>query len=205
MTIPQFDTEHPTMISQGPSMCVFNKSDPQEVLASWLFCQFMLTNEVQIAYSQTEGYCPVTSKAQESDAYREYLSRAGEDSALYYSVKMDATRILLDNTENTFVTPVFDGSADLRNAAGNLIETVNKSVRRKQTVDDDFLADLKNDTVAKYHLDQINTWEGKINLGPLPRGSVILLSCIGICWSGLGIYVIKEKIKARRVKSSQMT
>ena len=35
--IPQFDPEHPEMISQGPSVCVFNKSDSQEVLASWLF------------------------------------------------------------------------------------------------------------------------------------------------------------------------
>jgi multiple sugar transport system substrate-binding protein len=51
MPIPQFDPENPTMISQGPSMCLFNKEDPQEVLASWLFMQFMLTNEVQIPYS----------------------------------------------------------------------------------------------------------------------------------------------------------
>ena len=49
MTIPQFDTENPQMISQGPSICVFNKEDPQEVLASWLFAQYMLTNDVQIA------------------------------------------------------------------------------------------------------------------------------------------------------------
>jgi len=32
MLIPQYDTENPQMISQGPSMCVFNKEDPQEVL-----------------------------------------------------------------------------------------------------------------------------------------------------------------------------
>ena len=49
------------MISQGPSVCVFNKEDPQEVLASWLFSQFLLTKEVQIPYSQTEGYVPVTT------------------------------------------------------------------------------------------------------------------------------------------------
>ena len=34
--VPQFDPDHPRMISQGPSVCVFNKRDPQEVLASWL-------------------------------------------------------------------------------------------------------------------------------------------------------------------------
>ena len=55
MAIPQFDPEHPQMISQGPSMCVFNKADPQEVLASWIFVQYMQSNDVQIAYSNTEG------------------------------------------------------------------------------------------------------------------------------------------------------
>ena len=78
--IPQFDTENPEMISQGPSICIFNKADADEVLASWLFAQYLLTNEVQIAYSQTEGYVPVTSKAQNSDTYLDYLSRAGEDN-----------------------------------------------------------------------------------------------------------------------------
>ena len=56
--VPQFDPDHPQMISQGPSVCIFNKDDPQEVLASWLFAQYLLTDEVQIAYSQTEGYVP---------------------------------------------------------------------------------------------------------------------------------------------------
>ena len=70
--VPQFDPAHPQMISQGPSVCVFNKRDPQEVLASWLFTQYLLTNEVQIAYSETEGYLPVTSKAHESAEYRDY-------------------------------------------------------------------------------------------------------------------------------------
>ena len=34
MTVPQHDPSNPRMISQGPSMCVFNKEDEQEVLAS---------------------------------------------------------------------------------------------------------------------------------------------------------------------------
>ena len=86
MPIPQFDPENPQMISQGPSICIFNKEDSQEVLASWLFTQFLLTNEVQIPYAQTEGYVPVTSKAQQSEEYQDYLSRAGEDDDTYYDV-----------------------------------------------------------------------------------------------------------------------
>ena len=42
----------------------------------------------------------------------------------------------MNNTDNTFVTPVFNGSASLRDAAGQLIENVTKGVRRGQTIDD---------------------------------------------------------------------
>ena len=95
MMIPQFDPQNPTMISQGPSMCLFNKEDPQEVLASWLFMQFMLTNEVQIAYANTEGYVPVTLKAQQSEEYTDYLSREGEDGEYYYHIKIKAAKLFL--------------------------------------------------------------------------------------------------------------
>lgn len=78
MPIPQFDPEHPQMISQGPSVCIFNKEDPGEVMASWLFTQYLLTNQVQTAYARTEGYVPVTSMAQDSAEYQDYLSRAGD-------------------------------------------------------------------------------------------------------------------------------
>ena len=199
MTIPQFDTENPQMISQGPSMCVFNKDDPQEVLASWLFAQYMLSNEVQIAYSQTEGYAPVTSKAQESEEYQDYLNRAGEDNDLYYDIKILATQLLLDNTDNTFVTPVFNGSASLRNAAGQLIEEVNKSTRRKQTVDDDYIQELYGEMTSLYRLDQISTSSGgKADLGPLPATSVLLLSALALCWVGIGLYVLHDTRKKKR-------
>ena len=90
MTIPQYDTAHPAMISQGPSVCIFNKKDSQEVLASWLFAQYLLTNDVQIAYSETEGYLPVTRKAQQAPEYQEYLSLAGTDNDVHYDVKIKA-------------------------------------------------------------------------------------------------------------------
>ena len=66
MMIPQFDPANPQMISQGPSVCIFNKEDPQEVLASWLFAQYLLSDGVQTAYAETEGYVPVTRTARES-------------------------------------------------------------------------------------------------------------------------------------------
>ena len=197
MTIPQYDPAHPSMISQGPSMCVFNKEDPQEVLASWLFAQYMLTNDVQIAYSQTEGYVPVTNKAQSNSDYLEYLSRSGENNDLYYSIKIDAAKLLMENTENTFVTPVFNGSASLRNAAGQLIENTNKSVRRKQEINDAYIEDLYAEVTALYRLDQISGSGGKITFGPMPNASKALLWGLAIYWIGMGAYLLWTRIKKK--------
>ncbi len=204
MMVPQVDPEHPQLISQGPSICVFNKADPQEVLASWLFVQFLLTNDVQIAYASTEGYVPVTTKAQQSPAYRDYLSRRGEDNNLYYPVKLDATMILLDHVDDTFTTPVFNGSASLRDAAGQMIEEVAKSVRRKRAVDDAYIDDLYKKMVNLYRLDQI-TVKGssgpvdKKELGPLPGIAVALLAGLAVVWLGIIVYVAADWLKGKRM------
>lgn len=202
MPIPQFNTEHPRMISQGPSICVFNKTDPQEVLASWLFAQYLLTNEVQIAYSRTEGYVPVTSKAQNSEEYQDYLSRAGEDNSNYYDIKIAASQVLLHNTENTFVTPVFSGSASLRDAAGQMIENVAKSTRRKETVDEAYMDKLFTDMVSLYRLNLEGNGAAaaaaKTDLGPLPSTAVLLLSSLAAAWVLIGICFLAEFCKKRK-------
>ncbi len=203
LPIPQFDTEHPQMISQGPSVCIFNKEDPGEVLASWLFTQYLLTNDVQIAYSQTEGYVPVTLKAQNSAEYQDYLSREGEDNDFYYEIKLQAAKLLLAHTEDTFVTPVFNGSASLRDAAGQLVENVTKSMRRKETVDEAYMEKMFADVTALYRLDQITAdGSGKIPLGKLPTASVILLSALGGTWICLSGYYLADMVKKRKKSSS---
>ncbi len=200
MAIPQFDAENPQMISQGPSVCVFNKENPQEVLASWLFAQYLLTNDVQIAYAETEGYVPVTSRAQQSEEYLDYLSRCGEDNSAHYEVKIKAAELLLENMDYTFVTPVFNGSASLRDAAGRLIEETVKSVRRSQTVDDAYFEKLYEDTVSLYRLDQLQRQNrsasgGKTDLGPLPGTSVALLASLAGIWVLIIVYVFARKRK----------
>ena len=118
-TIPQVDVNNPTMISQGPSICVFNKPDDEVVTASWLFAQFLLNKDTQLAYCKTEGYSPVLDSIIESQEYKDYLNDSNE-----YLVKREATRLVSDNRDNTFVTSVFNGSTNSRNAAGYLIESV---------------------------------------------------------------------------------
>jgi len=204
--IPQFDPAHPQMISQGPSVCIFNKNDPQEVLASWLFVQYLLTNEVQTAYAETEGYVPVTSKAQDSAEYQDYLARCGEDDNTHYDVKIKATKLLLAHIDDTFVTPVFSGSASLRDAAGQLIENTVKSIRRGQTVDHAYIEQLYSDMNSLYRLDQLSSGNGvpgagKEDLGKLPGTAVILLSSLAVAWVLIILYVVWQIIRKKKAQT----
>ena len=207
--IPQYDVNTPRMISQGPSVCIFNKEDSGEVLASWLFVQYLLTNDVQIAYSQTEGYVPVTSKAQNSDAYKEYLGRAGEKDEsgkcveLYYDVKIAASKLLLDNVDNSFVTPVFNGSVSLRNAAGQMIENVARSTRRKEKINEAYMEKLFADMISLFRLENVKSsgFVSSVEGEGLPAGSVALLSALGGTWCILGGLFVAGKIRKRKSKA----
>ena len=200
--VPQFNPENPQMISQGPSVCIFNKADADEVLASWIFTQYLLTNEVQNGYAMTEGYVPVTSKAQNSEEYQSYLK--GTDKVLHYDVKIAATKLLLEHTEDTFVTPVFNGSASLRDASGQLIENVAKSVRRKKTIDDTFMDELFADVASLYRLNT-GVAEGesvgvqKQDFGPLPIEAKVLLGVLGATWIGILLYIFHENRKKKPI------
>ena len=192
--IPQYDPSSPQMISQGPSICIFNKEDPGEVLASWLFTQYLLTNDVQIGYSMTEGYVPVTQMARDSEEYTSYLA-GGDDPTRYYYVKLDASKLLIENTSNTFVTPVFNGSTSLRDSAGSLIDTTVKAVNRHNTVDSAFIDNLFEEVYANNKLDQIESTA----LGPMPQTSVAMLTILGITWLFIVAYVVFSKIKAKKL------
>lgn len=196
MMVPQFDPGNPKMISQGPSVCIFNKADPQEVLASWLFTQYLLSDEVQTAYAETEGYLPVTTRAQQSEEYQDYLARIGEDNNVHYEVKIKASELLMAHLDDTFVTPVFNGSASLRDGAGQLIESTVKSVRRGETVDDAYISKLYSDVTSLYRLKRGSTTTGeKEELGPLPVTAKLLLGSLITVWVILLLIFGLQKIK----------
>ena len=164
---------------------------------------------MQISYAQTEGYLPVTTKAHNSNEYKNYLSRSGEDNDLYYDIKLDATKLVLNNIDNTFVTPVFNGSASLRNAAGQLIEEVTKAARRNQTVNGEFIDKKYAEMTSLYKLNEITVSSGdeqtsesdsvpKIET-PLPTASIVLLSSIGAIWILIGSYYVYRMVKTRKI------
>ena len=164
-------------------------------MASWLFVQYLLSNEVQIAYSGTEGYVPVTKKAQESAEYQEYLAQGGVDNDAHYGVKIEATKLLLENVENTFVTPVFNGSASLRDAAGQMVENVTKSVRRKQEVNEAYMEKLYTDMVSLYRLNMeagSMVTNEKMELGELPTTAKLLIGALVAAWTGILLYLFRS-------------
>ena len=108
-------------------------------------------------------------------------------------------QLLLPNLENTFTTPVFNGSTSLRDAAGQLIEDVTKGVRRDQTVDDAFIDQLYTDTAALYHLDSVSAdGSTKADLGPLPATAVALLAALGAAWAGILGWAAAQALGRRR-------
>lgn len=204
--IPQFDKSNPAVISQGPSICIFNKKNPNEVLASWLFTQYILTDELQIAFAQTEGYVPVTKTAQNSPEYLDYLSRAGEDNDMYYDVKIAATKVVLNSVDHSFITPAFNGSASLRKAAGLLIEEAGKAADRGIQLDDAQIANLYKKVSFLYKLDEISD-EGnvKAELGSLPKESVIFISALIVTWVCICSCFAVRYIKKRKNNKTNLT
>ena len=97
---------------------------------------------------------------------------------------------------------MFNGSASLRDAAGQLIENTTKSVRRKETVDDGYMEALFEDMKSLYRLDQLGgqgITVDKDNLGPLPTESVLLLCALALVWICMGIYVFCQWRKQKRM------
>lgn len=131
--VPQADINEMYTMSQGPSLCLFNNEDDQEVLASWLFMQYLLTEDVQVSYAKTEGYSPVTTEAVESKEYVDFLS----SDSIYYVQRL-ASEAVIKYHNNSFVTPAFNGSSDIREQVGNIVKTVAVSKSRVIDIDSIF-------------------------------------------------------------------
>lgn len=115
--IPQINPEAPKVISQGPSVCIFKKANPQEVLASWLFVKFLTTDiNFQAAVSINNGYCPVIKSVLENSDYQKWLATAGTSNLQALGVKA-----ALDQADSYYASPAFIGSSAARDQVGLLL------------------------------------------------------------------------------------
>ena len=118
-TIPQVDASNPKVISQGPSVCIFKDSNPQEVIASWLFVKFLTTNvNFQAAFADASGYVPVLKSVADHPKYAEKMNLAdGYDNIAYLSAK-----VCMEQADAYYTSPAFNGSSDARDEVGSLIQ-----------------------------------------------------------------------------------
>jgi multiple sugar transport system substrate-binding protein len=119
-TIPQDENSlsNPKVISQGPSLCIFDKANKQEVYASWLFMKFLTTNvDFQAEFSMASGYVPVLKSVANNEIYSGWLAEAdGGDGIAALSAK-----ICLDQVDAYYTSPAFNGSSVARDQVGLLI------------------------------------------------------------------------------------
>ncbi len=119
-TIPQVDASNPKVISQGPSLCLFQSENPQETVAAWLFMKYLTTNvEFQAEFGMASGYVPVLKSVSENEAYAAFIANAdGGD----YIAALSAKRCL-EQESAYYTSPAFVGSSDARDAVGLLLQT----------------------------------------------------------------------------------
>ena len=64
---------------KGPSLCMFNKDDEQN-MASWLAMKFLLSDEVLVPYGIASSLMPTTRSSLQSSFYIDYLRKKEENT-----------------------------------------------------------------------------------------------------------------------------
>ncbi|MBQ3019820.1 MAG: extracellular solute-binding protein [Clostridia bacterium] len=118
-SIPQLNPSNPKVISQGPSICIFNDSNKQEVLASWLFTKYLTSNVIfQADFADVSGYVPVIKSVESDPIYAANLAKAnGGDYIAQLSIKR-----CLEQKDAYYVSPAFNGSSVARDQVGLLMQ-----------------------------------------------------------------------------------
>ena len=117
-TIPQVDASNPKVISQGPSLCIFQKENPQEVIASWLFVKYLTTNvEFQAEFGMASGYVPVLKSVGSNPVYADYISSA--DGGNFIAAL--SAKVCLEQEHAYYTSPAFNGSSAARDQVGALM------------------------------------------------------------------------------------
>ncbi|MCR5564746.1 MAG: extracellular solute-binding protein [Gammaproteobacteria bacterium] len=120
-SIPQMSTTYQRVISQGPSVCIFNKSNPQEVVASWLLVKYLTTSTIfQAEFSSVSGYVPVLHSVAQNEQYAKMIAKAdGTTNIAYLSAK-----VCLEQADFYYTSPAFNGSSVARDQVGALLTTI---------------------------------------------------------------------------------
>ena len=118
-SIPQANPDQPKVISQGPSLCIFDKANKQEVYASWLFMKFLTTTvEFQAEFSTVSGYVPVLKSVAKNETYAAWLDKADGGA----NIAALSAKVCLEQADAYYTSPAFNGSSVAREEVGKLIK-----------------------------------------------------------------------------------
>ena len=121
--IPQVSQNNKKVISQGPSVCLFNHNDSQKIIASWLFLKHLTTSvNFQAEFSMASGYVPVIKNVSDNETYATFLASADDATAdLKDRTVAAAAKLCVDQVDSYFTSPAFVGSSTARSQVGNLV------------------------------------------------------------------------------------
>lgn len=125
-----YDNDNPLYVSQGPCLTLLrNKglsAEENDLRAkyAWMFIKYLTNPEVNVemCIRGSEGYVPVRYSAYETEAYAYWLEE-GEEYASTAQVVSNDIR------DKYLATPVFRGSAKLRDEVGSLLASALSGVK----------------------------------------------------------------------------
>lgn len=117
--VPQSNANNPKIYSEGPNVCILQKENPQEVMASWLFVKFLTTNkEFQAELSMKSELMPVLKSVANEPNYAEYLAGANNADG----IQMLVMKLCMEQQEAYFALPGLTNSNTVCSKMGELLE-----------------------------------------------------------------------------------
>ena len=139
--IPQISADNAKVISQGPSLCIFQKDNPQEVIASWLFMKFLATNVgFQAEFSMASGYVPVIKSVENHPVYANFLKKANGGN----NVAALSAKVCMEQADAYYTSPAFNGSSEARDQVGALMQAC-------------FVAEIPGDRNSQEYMEAVMT------------------------------------------------
>lgn len=143
--VPYFNDEASrSYISQGPTLTILRNSsysDEENNLRAeyaWKFLKYITNaeNNAIVCINGSEGYVPVRQSAYETALFNQFMEN-GEDYAL-------TAETVINKIDGNYInTPVFPGSAELRDQGGAVITQVLKGTKNAETALNDAISATK--------------------------------------------------------------
>ncbi len=121
------------MISQGPSLVMFDQGDEEKAIKTWQFAKLLMSTDVQTAYAlQSGGYSPVRKSA-----LTKVLDELGKSTKSNDKVNKQCLELMDSQKANFYTSDCFDGSANARLYIGNALIALlkNKDVTESNITD----------------------------------------------------------------------